>query len=97
MHSFLNEGFSAQFSVRGLSLCQNCVIPMAGWLTALAVVVSVAVVSHSQWIWIVVLFALWRVLQDYLFRTRIMERHLRIHPLAAIFAILVGAEVGESS
>jgi predicted PurR-regulated permease PerM len=51
-------------------------------------------VSHSQWIWIAVLFALWRVLQDYLFCPRIMGHHLRIHPLAAIFAILVGAEVG---
>lgn len=69
-------------------------IPVAGWLTTLAVILSVAVVSHSHWIWIAVLLALWRVLQDYLFCPRIMGRHLKIHPLAAIFAILVGAEVG---
>jgi predicted PurR-regulated permease PerM len=69
-------------------------IPVAGWLTTFAAVVSVATVSHTHWIWIAVLFALWRVLQDYLFCPRIMGRHLRIHPLAAVFAILVGAEVG---
>jgi predicted PurR-regulated permease PerM len=69
-------------------------ILVAGWLTTLAAIVSVAFVSHSHWIWIAVLLALWRVLQDYLFCPRIMGRHLKIHPLAAIFAILVGAEVG---
>ena len=69
-------------------------IPVAGWLTTFAAVVSVAIVSHAHWIWIAVLFALWRMLQDYLFCPRIMGRHLRIHPHAAICAILVGAEVG---
>lgn len=69
-------------------------IPVAGWLTTLAAIGSVAIVSHSHWTWIAVLLALWRVLQDYLFCPGIMGRHLRIHPLAAIFAILVGAEVG---
>ena len=69
-------------------------IPVAGWLTTFAAVLSVAVVSNSHWIWIAALFGLWRVLQDYFFYPRIMGRNLRIHPLAAIFAILVGAEVG---
>ena len=69
-------------------------IPVAGWLTTFAAVVSVAIVSDSHWVWITVLLAFWRVLQDYLLCPRIMGRHLRIHPLAAIFAILVGAEVG---
>ena len=69
-------------------------IPIAGWLTTFAAVLSVAMVTHSHWIWIAVLFGLWRALQDYLFCPHIMGRQLRIHPLAAIFAILVGAEVG---
>jgi predicted PurR-regulated permease PerM len=69
-------------------------VPVAGWLTTFAAVLSVATVSHSHWIWIAALLLLWRVLQDYLFSPRIMGRHLRIHPLASIFAILMGAEVG---
>jgi predicted PurR-regulated permease PerM len=55
-------------------------IPFAGWLTTLAATVSVAIVSHSHWIWIAVLFTLWRVLQDYLFCPRIMGLHLRSIP-----------------
>lgn len=69
-------------------------IPIAGWLTTLATVLSIAMVTHSHWIWIAVLFGLWRVLQDYVFYPRVLGRQLRIHPLAAVFAILVGAEVG---
>ena len=69
-------------------------IPIAGWLTTLAAVLSVAMVTHSRWIWIAVVFGLWRVLQDYVFCPHIMGRQLRIHPLAAVFAVLVGAEVG---
>jgi len=30
-------------------------IPVAGWLTTFAAVISVAMVSHSHWIWIAVL------------------------------------------
>jgi predicted PurR-regulated permease PerM len=69
-------------------------IPIAGWLTMLAVVLSVALVSHSHWISVAILFGLWRVVQDYFLCPRILGRSLSIHPLAAIFAILVGAEVG---
>lgn len=69
-------------------------IPIAGWLTTSAAILSVSMVTHSHWIWTAVLLLLWRILQDYLFCPRIMGRHIRIHPLAAIFAILVGAEVG---
>jgi predicted PurR-regulated permease PerM len=69
-------------------------IPIAGWMITLATVLGIAFVNHSHWIWIAVLFGLWRVLQDYFLYPSIMGRHLRIHPLAAIFAILIGAEVG---
>jgi predicted PurR-regulated permease PerM len=40
------------------------------------------------------LLGIWRVIQDYFATPRIMGRHLKIHPLAAIFAVLVGAEIG---
>ena len=41
-----------------------------------------------------VLLGLWRVIQDYFLAPRVMGSHLKIHPLAAIFALLVGAELG---
>jgi predicted PurR-regulated permease PerM len=40
------------------------------------------------------LLGIWRVIQDYFATPRIMGNHLKIHPLAAIFAVLVGAELG---
>ena len=40
------------------------------------------------------LLLIWRLAQDYFLAPQIMGRRLAIHPLAAIFAVLVGAEIG---
>ncbi len=69
-------------------------IPVVGWTSTAAAVIGVGVVNHSHWIWMVVLLLVWRLVQDYAASPRIMGRNLEIHPLAAIFAVLVGAEVG---
>ena len=69
-------------------------IPAFGWMSTFAAIISVGVVNHSHWIWMAVLLGIWRLIQDYFASPRIMGRHLSIHPLAAIFAVLVGAEIG---
>jgi len=69
-------------------------IPAVGWMSTLAAITSVGIVSHSHWIWMAALLAIWRLVQDYFFSPRIMGRELEIHPLAAIFAVLVGGEIG---
>ena len=69
-------------------------IPGVGWITTAAVIVGIGVVYHLHWIWMTALLAAWRVIQDYYATPRIMGSHLKIHPLAAIFAVLVGAEIG---
>jgi predicted PurR-regulated permease PerM len=69
-------------------------IPMVGWLTTAAAVLGVGIVSHSHWIWMAVLLVAWRLVQDYWATPRIMGHQLEIHPLAAIFAVLVGAAIG---
>jgi predicted PurR-regulated permease PerM len=69
-------------------------IPVVGWVTTFALIVSVGVVNHSHWIWMATLLGIWRVIQDYVASPRIMGRQLKIHPLAAIFAVLAGAELG---
>jgi len=51
-------------------------------------------VNHLHWIWMAALLGLWRLIQDYFATPRVMGSHLKIHPLAAIFALLVGAELG---
>jgi len=69
-------------------------VPVAGWTSTFAVIIGVGVVHRSHWVWMAVLLGLWRVLQDYFTLPRLMGTRLKIHPLAAIFAVLVGAEVG---
>jgi len=69
-------------------------IPAVGWISTFVTIVGVGIVSHSHWVLIAVLLALWRLVQDYFTTPRIMARELEIHPLLAIFAVLVGAEVG---
>lgn len=69
-------------------------IPGVGWISTATVIVGVGVVNHSHWIWMAALLGAWRMIQDYFATPRIMGSHLKIHPLAAIFAVLVGAEIG---
>jgi len=69
-------------------------LPALGWITTFAAIVGIGVVNHLHWIWMAVLLGLWRVIQDYFLTPRVMGSHLKIHPLAAIFALLVGVELG---
>ncbi len=48
----------------------------------------------AHWLWMAALLGIWRVIQDYFVSPRIMGQQLKIHPLAAILAVLVGAEIG---
>jgi predicted PurR-regulated permease PerM len=69
-------------------------IPAAGWMTTAALILGVGVVNHAHWVWMILLLVIWRVTQNYFTYPRIMGRQLEIHPLAAIFAVLVGAAIG---
>ena len=69
-------------------------IPVVGWTSTLAIFVGVGMVNHSHWVWMAVLLIVWRIVQDYFAMPRVMGQQLKIHPLAAIFAVLVGAELG---
>jgi predicted PurR-regulated permease PerM len=69
-------------------------IPVAGWMTAAATIVTVGVLTHSHWIWMLTLLAVWRVLMDYDIAPRVMGHELEIHPLLAIFTLMVGGAVG---
>lgn len=69
-------------------------VPVVGWMSTFAVIVSVGVVNHLHWIWMAALLGTWRVIQDYVASPRIMGHQLKIHPLAAIFAVLAGGEIG---
>jgi predicted PurR-regulated permease PerM len=69
-------------------------IPVAGWMTSAAVIISIGAITHSHWIWMAVLIGLWRMFMDYWISPRVMGHELEIHPLLAIFAVMVGGAVG---
>ena len=69
-------------------------IPALGWASTAAAILSIGMINHAHWAWMGLFLGLWRIVQDYYNAPHIMGRQLQIHPLAAIFAVLVGAEVG---
>jgi predicted PurR-regulated permease PerM len=70
-------------------------LPVVGPLTAALGICGIAVASGYQHIIVLVAFlGVWRLIQDYVVAPRIMGKQVELHPLAALFGILVGAEVG---
>jgi predicted PurR-regulated permease PerM len=69
-------------------------IPVAGWMAAAATIVGIGILTHSHWIWMLALLCVWRVLMDYFIAPRVMGHELEIHPLLAIFTMMVGGAVG---
>ena len=70
-------------------------IPVVGPLVAAGTVLGVGFLTGFSPLWAVLLFlGLWRVCQDYIISPRIYGRGLKLHPLAAIAAVLMGGELG---
>jgi len=69
-------------------------IPVVGWITAAVFIGTAGILTHSHWIWMLALLAVWRILMDYDIAPRVMGHELEIHPLLAIFALMVGGAVG---
>ncbi|HKM67812.1 MAG TPA: AI-2E family transporter [Candidatus Acidoferrum sp.] len=69
-------------------------IPVAGWITALITIVTAGLLTHSHWIWMAALLGVWRMVMDYAIAPRVMGHELEIHPLLAIFTVMLGGAVG---
>jgi len=69
-------------------------IPVAGWMAAAATILSAGALAHAHWVWMLALLCVWRVLMDYWIAPRVMGHELEIHPLLAIFTLMVGGAVG---
>jgi predicted PurR-regulated permease PerM len=70
-------------------------IPVVGPLVAAILMVGVAFLTNYPHLLIVVAFlGVWRVAQDYIISPRILGQRVELHPLAAIFGVLAGAEIG---
>jgi predicted PurR-regulated permease PerM len=70
-------------------------IPVVGPLVGAVSIVGVAFLTNSHRVLIVTVFlGVWRLVQDYVTTPRLMSTKLQLHPLAVIFAVLVGGEIG---
>jgi predicted PurR-regulated permease PerM len=69
-------------------------IPIAGWITSAITIITIGLLTHSHWIWMAALLGLWRMTMDYFIAPRVMGHELEIHPLLAIFTVMVGGAVG---
>jgi predicted PurR-regulated permease PerM len=70
-------------------------VPVVGPALASALIWGLAIVlgyPHIGWLFFVL--GLWRVIQDYFNAPRIMGKSLEINPLATIFGVLAGGEIG---
>jgi len=65
-----------------------------GPLVGAIAILGVAFLTNYQHLLLVALFlGVWRIVQDYVTTPRLMGRRLQLHPLAVIFAVLVGGEL----
>jgi predicted PurR-regulated permease PerM len=69
-------------------------IPLAGPFMTLVILVSIAfLMGYSHWMAVILFWLIWRGVQDYVNTPRVMGEGLDLHPLLAIFAILVGGAI----
>ncbi len=69
-------------------------IPVVGPLVAAVLILGVALLmGYPHWVLLLIFLAVWRLIQDYVVSPRVMGRSLELHPLAAIFGVLAGAEI----
>jgi predicted PurR-regulated permease PerM len=69
-------------------------IPLAGPFIAAVLILGVSFLSaYSHLLWLIVFLGCWRLVQDYVNAPRIMGQRVELHPLAALFAVLVGGEI----
>jgi predicted PurR-regulated permease PerM len=69
-------------------------VPVVGPLVAGLTIISVALLtSYPHWLVIIIFLVVWRGIQDYVSSPHIMGESMELHPLAAIFGVMAGAEI----
>jgi predicted PurR-regulated permease PerM len=69
-------------------------LPAVGWVASALTILMVGFLTHAHWIWMAGLLVAWRLVQDYVTSPRIMGKNLEVKPLAVVFALMVGGQVG---
>jgi predicted PurR-regulated permease PerM len=70
-------------------------VPVVGPLVAAISIFGVAFLTNYHHLLLLLIFlGVWRLIQDYVNSPRIMGERVELHPLLALFAILIGGEIG---
>lgn len=70
-------------------------VPVVGPAIASVVIWGFAIlIGYPHVLWVFLILGTWRIVQDYVTAPRIMGRSVEISPLAEIFAVLAGGEIG---
>lgn len=70
-------------------------LPIVGPAVACVAIFGVAALTgYTHLLWVFLFLGTWRTMQDYINAPRIMGRSLEVSPLAEIFAVLAGGEIG---
>lgn len=95
--------YSTFFAIAGvpygvLLACQAALlefIPVIGPLLAGIVMLIVAgFAGYQHLLWIVIFWAVYRMVQDYAISPNLMGKGVEIHPLVVLFAVLAGEQIG---
>jgi len=69
-------------------------VPVVGPLVAGLTIITVALLTgYPHWLVLLIFLVVWRGVQDYVSSPHIMGESMELHPLAAIFGVMAGAEV----
>jgi predicted PurR-regulated permease PerM len=103
LHVMMQRYIRAKVILGGLSVvyCSIAMLVLSfanaialGILAGILEFVPAGILTHAHWIWMLALLAVWRIAMDYGIAPRVMGHELEIHPLFAIFTLMVGGAVG---
>jgi predicted PurR-regulated permease PerM len=57
-------------------------------------IITFGVISGAHWLLMAVAIGVWRMLIDYWIAPRVLGHELELHPLLAIFTLMVGGAIG---
>jgi predicted PurR-regulated permease PerM len=68
--------------------------PVVGWIVASTAILASGWLVHAHWIWMGVLIASWRIVQNFVNTPRVMGGGVQMEPITMLFALMVGGQLG---
>jgi len=69
-------------------------VPVVGWIAAATAMLTSGWLTHAPWMWMALLIALWRIVQNFVNSPRVMGDRLQMEPITVLLALMVGGQLG---